>query len=259
MELRVTPVLLRGVADPDPGRLLREGREHPDDGAARHVAAHRDRRSVPLRASVLHLPVALVEAADAHRLAGRPVGEGRRELDRPGADVRAARPAAVAPARAARARPRRTRPSPAAASSSPGGSSRFARWSERARRSDGRTPRYYAEKHGNTWLVDRRELPPSKLIVLLRDPRDTYASIEAFEDKEPRPASGCATRGGTRTGSRRIIERQRQRLQWIARLLDAGRVPVVRYEELTGDLPRWCSRLEEHLQVEARSGRPARR
>ncbi len=33
---------------------------------------------------------------------------------------------------------------------------------ERARSgsSDKATPRYYAEKHGNTWLVDTRELPP---------------------------------------------------------------------------------------------------
>src|SRR5215217_1769145 len=32
--------------------------------------------------------------------------------------------------------------------------------------------RYYAEKHLNSWLLDRRELPPLRLVVLLREPRD---------------------------------------------------------------------------------------
>jgi hypothetical protein len=123
---------------------------------------------------------------------------------------------------------------------------------ERARSGSGDTPtpRYYAEKHGNTWLVDRRELPPLKLIVLLRDPRDTYASIRAFEDKEPSTSFGVryAWRGSDQLGG--IIDRQRRRLRWIARLLEDGRVPVVRYEELTGDLPSVVRRMEEHLQVE---------
>jgi hypothetical protein len=122
---------------------------------------------------------------------------------------------------------------------------------ERARSGSGDTPtpRYYAEKHGNTWLVNRRELPPLKLIVLLRDPRDIYASIEAFEDKEPSTSFGVryAWRGSDRLGG--VIDRQRRRLRWIARLLEAGRVPVVRYEELTGDLPSVVRRMEDHLQV----------
>jgi hypothetical protein len=122
---------------------------------------------------------------------------------------------------------------------------------ERARSGSGDapTPRYYAEKHGNTWLVDTRELPPLKLIALLRDPRDTYASIQAFEDKEPSTSFGVryGWRGSDRLGG--IIDRQRRRLRWIARLLEAGRVPVVRYEELTGDLPGVVRRMEEHLQV----------
>ncbi len=123
---------------------------------------------------------------------------------------------------------------------------------ERARSesADAPTPRYYAEKHGNTWLVNRRELPPVRLIVLLRDPRDTYVSIRAFEDKEPSTSFGVRYdwRGEDQLAG--MIDRQRQRLRWIARLLEAGRVPVVRYEELTGDLPGVVRRLEEHLQVE---------
>ena len=72
------------------------------------------------------------------------------------------------------------------------------------------------EKHGNTWLVDMRELPPLKLIVLLRDPRDSYASIRAFEDREPSTSFGVrhAWRGSDRLDA--IIDRQRRRLRWIA-------------------------------------------
>ena len=85
---------------------------------------------------------------------------------------------------------------------------------------------------------------------MLRDPRDTYASIRAFEDKEPSTSFGVrhAWRGSDRLDA--IIDRQRRRLRWIAGLLDTGSVPVVRYEELTRDLPGVVRRIEEHLQVE---------
>jgi hypothetical protein len=43
--------------------------------------------------------------------------------------------------------------------------------------------RYYAEKHLSTWQVDLREVPPVRLIAVLRDPRDTYVSIVSFTKK----------------------------------------------------------------------------
>ena len=120
----------------------------------------------------------------------------------------------------------------------------------RSESGNGPTPRYYAEKHGNTWLVDMRELPPLKLIVLLRDPRDTYASIQAFEGKDPSASFGAryAWTGSDRLSA--IIDRQRRRLRWIAQLLESGHAPVIRYEELTGDLPGVTRRIEEYLEVE---------
>jgi hypothetical protein len=114
----------------------------------------------------------------------------------------------------------------------------------------GSAPRYYAEKHVNTWLVDMRELPPVRLIALLRDPRDTHASIRAFEEKEPATSFGIQDE---RAGVDRldgILDRHRQRLRWIAGLLEEGTVPVIRYEELTADLPGVARRLELHLEVE---------
>jgi hypothetical protein len=129
-----------------------------------------------------------------------------------------------------------------------------ARVAERAlsRAPEGPPPRYYAEKHGNTWLVDLRELPPMKLLVLLRDPRDTYASIRAFEQKEPATSFGIqeAWTGADRLDG--ILERHRQRLRWIAGLLEDGQVPVIRYEELSTDLAGVARRLARHLEVELR-------
>ncbi|MGH2589458.1 MAG: sulfotransferase, partial [Actinomycetota bacterium] len=127
-----------------------------------------------------------------------------------------------------------------------------ARAIERARSGteDAEAPRYYAEKHGNTWLVERRELPPLSLIVLLRDPRDTQASIEAFEHKEPATSFAIqdAWAGTDRLAG--ILDRHRHRLRWIAGLLEDEGVPVVRYEELIRDPGAVARRLGEHLGVE---------
>jgi hypothetical protein len=113
---------------------------------------------------------------------------------------------------------------------------------------DAATPRYYAEKHANTWRVDLRELPPVKVIVLLRDPRDTYASIGAFEGRGPASfALHHEWAGQDRLPA--ILERHRQRLRWIAKLLEQGQVPVIRFEELIGDLRPVALRLEQHLGV----------
>ncbi|MGH2988394.1 MAG: sulfotransferase domain-containing protein [Solirubrobacterales bacterium] len=119
-----------------------------------------------------------------------------------------------------------------------------------ARAGEGAAPRYYAEKHCNTWHVDSRELPPLKLIVLLRDPRDTQASIRAFEDKEPATSFAIqdAWAGTDRLDG--ILDRHRQRLRWIAGLLEDESVPVIRYEELDEDLGGVARRLGERLEIE---------
>lgn len=120
---------------------------------------------------------------------------------------------------------------------------------ERSPHVPGGAPRYYAEKHVNTWQVDLRELPPIRLLVLLRDPRDSYASIRSFEAREPATSFGIhdAWIGADRLDG--IIERNRQRLRWIAGLLDAGEVPVIRYEELRANPDAVARMLERHLDV----------
>src|SRR5215207_3983860 len=75
-------------------------------------------------------------------------------------------------------------------------------FSHRARAQQGNRAgiRYYAEKHMDTRKLDLAELPPVKVIVLLRDPRDTYISIRAF-DRKRRESGHKGPRCGPRTPS----------------------------------------------------------
>jgi hypothetical protein len=108
---------------------------------------------------------------------------------------------------------------------------------------------YYAEKHLNSWLLDRGALPPLRLLVLLREPRDTYASLIAFRD-----AAGAelGQRHAADEGDylRQFIGRQRERLQWIAKLDEGPGTAIVRYEEMVRDLPGVARRLAGWLSVE---------
>ena len=109
--------------------------------------------------------------------------------------------------------------------------------------------RYYAEKHMNSWLLDRAALPPLRLLVLLRDPRDTYASLLAFREAT-KAELGQRQAADEADYLRRFVERQRDRLRWIARLEEGEDTAVVRYEELVRDLPGVSRRLEEWLAVD---------
>jgi hypothetical protein len=114
--------------------------------------------------------------------------------------------------------------------------------------------RYYAEKHQDTWLVGLDQLPPLNVLVLLRDPRDTFVSFHAFhairrerggmfEAALPSPGETPEER------TTRFIERQRERLRWIAGLSSSQEFPLFRYEDLVTDLPRQARRLEDWLSV----------
>jgi hypothetical protein len=114
--------------------------------------------------------------------------------------------------------------------------------------------RFYAEKHLDTWVLDRAELPPIELIVLLRDPRDTYVSIQAFNRKRGTVAFGRGRVGSDREHLEQLIARQRERLRWIAGLLEDGDPSVVRYDELVLDTAGVARRLEQRLGVELDAG-----
>jgi hypothetical protein len=124
----------------------------------------------------------------------------------------------------------------------------------RAHSGDRADVRYYAEKHMDTRKVDLSQLPPVKVIVLLRDPRDTYVSIRSFDRKRRDAGHKGPAMWGVDAKSREerlawFIDRQRDRMRWIVELLRSDEIPVVRYEDLVGDLPGVAGRLESWLGV----------
>jgi hypothetical protein len=135
--------------------------------------------------------------------------------------------------------------------------SRRARERTRANHRDSTvTARYYAEKHLDSWNLDLDELPPLRLLALLRDPRDVWVSVQGFERKKPEVADFRVGGQLSRQDLLRYqIARQRVRLRWIAGLLEADRFPVVRYEDLVLDLPGVAHRLEGWLGVSLDAGR----
>lgn len=107
--------------------------------------------------------------------------------------------------------------------------------------------RYAAEKHLNTWLVPLEQLPEHELIVLLRDPRDSWLSMRSFEQ-------GASFGGEHRSSEERlldhVISRQRERLRWISGLLESDGGEVIRYEDLVRDLDGVAVRLSARLGVD---------
>jgi glycosyltransferase involved in cell wall biosynthesis len=139
-------------------------------------------------------------------------------------------------------------------------------WEEFSRRAAARTRqdhgsqaevRYYAEKHLNTWLVPLEHLPPLKLVVLLRDPRDTWVSINSFSELRGSGRMGRDRHGSYEEHLEHVLRRQRQRLTWIADLLDGGEVPVIRYDDMIKDLAGVAERLERWLGVELDAAKAA--
>ena len=121
----------------------------------------------------------------------------------------------------------------------------------RAAGGEGGPVRFYAEKHLRTRQVDLTELPAVELIVLLRDPRDTYLSIEAFNAKRGegvRPIGRSSGDSDERFRAR-FIATQRDRLQWIAGLgRDDGL--VVRYADLVTKTSAVAELLHERLSID---------
>jgi hypothetical protein len=133
-------------------------------------------------------------------------------------------------------------------------------WREFSRRAIGATRaqheapaanvRYYAEKHLHTWKVNRAEMPGFRQLIVVRDPRDTFLSIAAFNEKRAgSPAIGQRAHESRQAWRRRFLRTQKQRLRWIAVVIAEGEIPVLRYEDLVRDLPGQAKRLEDWLSV----------
>lgn len=135
----------------------------------------------------------------------------------------------------------------------------FSRRATKQVRAEGGAPhadvRYYAEKHQETWLIDLDRLPPLRVLVLLRDPRDVFVSFRAYDAKRRREGAGRfvgAVPAPGETEAQRIdrfIAHERERMRWIAGLRKGAGFPVFRYEDLVTDLPGQARRLEKLLSV----------
>jgi sulfotransferase family protein len=116
--------------------------------------------------------------------------------------------------------------------------------------------RYYAEKHRDTRMIDLGELPPVRVLVLVRDPRDMFVSFHAFDAK--RQSEGRAAFVGARPAPgesederiERFIDRERSRMRWIVEVEGSGEFPVFRYEDLVTDVWAQARRLEEWLSID---------
>lgn len=109
-------------------------------------------------------------------------------------------------------------------------------------------PSYYVEKLLDLRAIDRTQLAPTRALVLLRDPRDTWVSIEAFSQ-----AVGAEAIGGEGPPEQRLarfIERQQERLEWIAALEPGADTLVVEYRRLVEGLPELARELGEWLDLE---------
>ena len=131
-------------------------------------------------------------------------------------------------------------------------SERAARASQNGDRRDPAAVEYYAEKHLNTWLIDLDELPPLRVIVLLRDPRDAYASIAAVNRTRAgrEPLIGIRPDESENGWRGRFLAQQSDRLRWIASLEQSDERPVVRYEDMIRDLAGEARRLGRSLSIE---------
>jgi sulfotransferase family protein len=110
--------------------------------------------------------------------------------------------------------------------------------------------RYYAEKHMGTMDIDWRAMPPLRVLVLLRDPRDIFVSREAFDRKR----GGGGFRGDLDPGSpedlARFVTMHRRRLRWILDVEKDQSNVVIRYDDLVNDLHGVAGRIERALWVQ---------
>ena len=110
-------------------------------------------------------------------------------------------------------------------------------------------PRYFAEKC-LVWVGDQiSQLLPSKRIYSIRDPRDIWLSILAFDKK--RGFYGFGRRPGQSQLEYReeFVARLKPQLAAAGRIDDSGSNMVMRYEDLVTDMGKQSRRLGKWLGV----------
>jgi hypothetical protein len=110
-------------------------------------------------------------------------------------------------------------------------------------------PLYYAET-APLWVVDRvKRVLGGRSIVLVRDPRDQFLSIMAFNRKRGRLSFGVQPTDTPETYAVRLAERQKPYLRRALATGESATATVVRFEELVEDRGATASRLSDWLGV----------
>ena len=109
--------------------------------------------------------------------------------------------------------------------------------------------RYYAEKAG---LLDLRHIDfPVDALQVVRDPRDMWASVLAFNEKRNRRYDFGRERGQSeREFLRTFVERIRERWESLGHAPAGSRFTRLRYEDLVSDLAGQAAALGAWLGVE---------
>jgi hypothetical protein len=110
---------------------------------------------------------------------------------------------------------------------------------------------YFAEKYGRPWQlwgVDR--LIQIRMLALLRDPRDVWASSIAFHRRREEGYFPVREGESEKDILSRFIRNQKTRFRWLAKISKTGEVPIFRYENLVMQLDREAERLSAWLKVD---------
>jgi len=111
-------------------------------------------------------------------------------------------------------------------------------------------PKYYAEKCAPWLSTYLKDIIDYRIILLVRDPRDTFLSIKAFNKKRGFPDFSRHKWEGDMAFAKRWVGLIRQRAAFAKKELEMSNGMLVRYEELVADLARQAQRLEDWLGVE---------
>ncbi|MEW6208611.1 MAG: sulfotransferase domain-containing protein [Acidobacteriota bacterium] len=109
---------------------------------------------------------------------------------------------------------------------------------------------YYAEKVSH-WIPEcLQQAIPYKIIVLVRDPRDVFLSVTAFDKKRGFSGFDRLPEDDDWTYARRFIDLQKGRFPLMHNEATSPRGILVKYERLAMDLAGEAKRLSEWLGLE---------
>jgi len=108
---------------------------------------------------------------------------------------------------------------------------------------------YYAEKCDGVWTLTGVDWIPVKTVALVRDPRDVWLSILAFDTKRGYHGFGRHVGEPEAQYLDRFLEEQRQHLTWARSILASDQARVIYYESMATDLSEVARRLERWLGV----------